>query len=328
MYGLKDWAMEVNYNACKKTLIQQEKEDVRDETIDSHGLTIKNILKRLNDLEEMVQDQGDLLEEQTLIIESNKEKSCMLERIVEEQRIIIESNNERIGLLERIVEENKKSLTEKLSGLDDIVDDHRQLLNEVIDEIVVEREKVKTLQKLVKCEKENNHKLIVCDKKQFLDSTIVLQGQIDNLQYSSMAIYINHAVIRIITDLTRRAYTIGSMINQEQFICFRESLSKSTLQQVVTTIDSEWTNDVLFDVVNSTIRTFHDKTTHILNHAINHLPADVVVQEALLMIEGCSECTRKMFSSEEKILRSHEKLKPLYEYLVRWDNSQNKFDTR
>jgi hypothetical protein len=315
MNGLKDWAMEVNYNSSRKSRIQQE----------THGLTIKKILKRLDDLEEMVQDQGNLLEEQTLIIESNKEKSCMLERIVEEQRIIIESNNERIGLLERIVEENKKSLTEKLSGLDDIVDDHRQLLNEVIDEIVVEREKVK----LVKCEKENNHKLIVCDKKQFLDNVVMMQGQIDNLQYSSTAIYINHAVFRIISALTKSQCSAGGgIMTQDDFIRFREFFSRSALHQVVTTIDSDWTVDDFYDVVNSTITTFHGRTRYVLYHAINSLHVDAVVQDALMTIEGCSVHTRLMFSSEEKILRSHEKLKPLYEYLLRWDNSQNKFDTR
>lgn len=328
MNGLKDWAMEVNYKSSRKSRIQQEKEDVRDDAIDSHGLTIKKILKRLNDLEEIVQDQGNLLEEQTLIIESNKEKSCVLERIVEEQIIIIKNNSERIGVLERIVEENKNSLTEKLSDLDDIVDDHNKLLNEVIDEIVIEREKVKTLQKLVKCEKENTHKLIIGGKKQMLDSVIVMQRQINNLQYSSIKYNINLAVIKIIHGITK--IPAGSHVSVQHFETLRESFSKTTLQQVITAIDSKWTDENFFDAVNSIVATFNDKTIHVLHDCdhYNRIDTDKLIQEALMIIEGCSVDTRLMFSSEEKILRSHEKLKPLYEYLLRWDNLYNKYDTR
>jgi hypothetical protein len=90
MYGLKDWAMEVNYNTSKKTRIQQEKEDVRDETIDCHGLTLKKILKRINDLESIVQDQENFLSEQSVIIKRNNDENCMLKCIVQEHNLSLE----------------------------------------------------------------------------------------------------------------------------------------------------------------------------------------------------------------------------------------------
>ena len=323
MYGLKEWAMEVDYNASKKTRIQQENDDVRDETIDCHALTITKILKRLNDLESIVQTQDNLQEEQTLIIKNNNEKICLLESTVDEQIIVIKNNSEKICMLERIVEQHKDSMVENIVS----VKEQRELLDETIVAIETEHEKVKTLCEIVKCEHESTHELIVCDKKRFIDDVIVLQGQIDNIQYSSSALYVNLAVFKIISNLANIS-CVSCLMTQDSFIRASESFSKSTLHQVVSTIDSEWSIDDFNDLVNSTITTFHGKTRFVLSDAIAWHHVDVVVQEALMSIEGCTEYTRKMFSREEKILRSHENLKPLYEHLLKWDYTHNKFDTR
>ena len=142
MNGLKDWAMEVNYNSSRKSRIQQEKEDVRDDAIDSHGLTIKKILKRLNDLEEIVQDQGNLLEEQTLIIESNNERIGVLERIVCEHNLILDDTKYALSQQTEIIKNN----SEEFENLQCVVSVHEQNIRESNDKSIKLNEGIDQLQ--------------------------------------------------------------------------------------------------------------------------------------------------------------------------------------
>ena len=223
MYGLKYWVMKFIYNASKKYGIQQEKQDVRDDTT----VCLKDILKRLSDLEIIVHDQENLLIEKMLIIEDN---------------------NERIGILERVVQEiNRNSL--------------------------------------------------VC--------------------------YVNFAVVRILCGLTKT--DIYHDFTHANFVILRRLFSKITLQEVITSIDSSWTEENFFEAVNSIITTYQDKTIHVV---YKEHTTDVLVEEALKMIESCPENIRLLFSSEEKILRSYEELEELNDYLLRWDKKNNQYDTR
>ena len=96
-----------------------------------YSLSIKKILKRLNDLESIVQEQENLLAEQIVIIKTDYDKNRKLQCIVEEQVIIIKSNNERICMLERIVEEHVESLVENIVAVEHIVEEQKELLDNI-----------------------------------------------------------------------------------------------------------------------------------------------------------------------------------------------------
>ena len=90
-------------------------------------------------------------------------------------------------------------------------------------------------------------------------------------------------------------------------------------------VDSNWTEENFFDAVNSIITTYQDKTIHVI---YEERTTDVLVEEALKMIESCPEKVRLLLSSEEKVLRSYEELEELNDYLLRWDKKNNQYDTR
>jgi hypothetical protein len=107
-----------------------------------NSLSIKKILKRLNDLESIVQEQENLLAEQV---------------------IIIKSNNERICMLERIVEEHVESLVENIISIERNVEEQRELLDETIDKIIIDHAKnntiVSTVSKLEKLPAEEDYEV-------------------------------------------------------------------------------------------------------------------------------------------------------------------------
>ena len=139
-----------------------------------YSLSIKKILKRLNDLESIVQEQENLLAEQIVIIKTDYDKNRKLECIVEEQVITIKSNNERICMLERIVEEHVESLVENIIAVERNVEEQRELLDETIDKIIIDHEKINTIVSTVS--KHEKSEEIIFETKDFeIDGVLYLK---------------------------------------------------------------------------------------------------------------------------------------------------------
>jgi hypothetical protein len=297
MYGLKDWAMEVNYNACKKTLIQQEKEDVRDETIDCLGFTMKKILKRLNDLESIVQDQENLLGEQSLIIKRNNEENCLLKCIVQEHKnlltehlVIIESNNEKICVLQHIVEEQKKIFVDNIIAVEYIVKEQKQILEETNDVMKVEFNKVS-----------------------------IVEDKIDYLELEVFKNQITWVAVCIITDVFNlsRGYCCSG---EPLFRGLNYDLVIPFLEKIAHIIDVKWNVDEFIKIT--------DELTQKVVFAVvkdTTINCEVSSMKLLEFLNNSSCKVRKMFVSEEKILRSYVLLKPLLKTVYQYsDNGCNR----
>ena len=81
-------------------------------------------MNKMTDLESIVSDRENLLAEQVIIIKSNNERMCKLECIVEEH---IES------LVENII----------------AVEEQKELLDETIEKVIIEHEKLMQLKQLL-----------------------------------------------------------------------------------------------------------------------------------------------------------------------------------
>ena len=274
MNGLKDWAMEVNYNSSRKSRIQQEKEDVRDETIDCHALTITKILKRLNDLESIVQTQDNLLEEQILIIKNNNERICMLERIVEEQR---------------------------------------ELFYETNDKILIEQVKTHSIES------------IVCSQKQSLGDKInIIDERISYVEFDKIKDEIFYASACVLADVLDK-----SVRSNGDFDCFRESNYVQVInfvEKVAKIIDKEW-NIAEFTKVSNELFIKSSKIDKRVQYKQvyrkSYHESSMNLMKLLGVLQSTPSKVRKMFVNEEKILRSYDFLKPLFNTVYSIVNSPN-----
>ena len=282
MYGLKEWAMEVDYNASKKTRIQQENDDVRDETIHRHALTITKIMKRLNDLESIVQDQENLLSEQSVIIKRNNDENCMLKCIVQDHKnlltehlVIIESNNEKICVLQHIVEEQKKLFVDNIIAVEHIVAEQKQILEETNDVMKVELNKVN-----------------------------IVEDKIDYLQLEVYKNKVTWAAVCIITDIfgvSRGDHSGGPLFRRLKY-----DLVIPFLEKIAHIIDVKWNVD---EFIKNADELFQKVDPLIAKDTC--LDCEVSLLKLLEFLDNSSCKVRKMFVTEEKILRSYVLLKPL-----------------
>ena len=292
----------------------------------ANSLSIKKILKRLNDLESIVQDQENLLAEQIIIIKNHNEQNRKLECIVEEQVIIIKSNNERICMLESIVEEHVESLTENIISIERNLEEQRELFDETIDKIIIDHEKIDK----IRIVEENNNSLaeklsglddIVDYHNRLIDEVIdeivverekvnTLWKWVEQLQvyvFGREITRVSKAVIQDLFGLYRCERNIDfgtvSTIKLDDSLL---GVDCGKIREIVSVIDKDWS-----------INKFLGVATLINSKQVNVLPEIDLISESLChnvthVIRCCSVDVRKMFVDEEKIISSHHKLKPFF----------------